>query len=142
MTSSGAAESPSSPADLDEFTRRLTPDDARVLVDLLKLAVATRAGADGCDALSHVLMALGQSWGAVAEMLLELCVTELEDVASDTETGRNSAQPVVQESPHPYADDTAISDSIRIPGLLSHSQLRISFCNLCYYDCMLSVLQC
>ena len=49
-------------------------------------------------------------------MILELCVTELEDVASDTETGRNAAQPVVQESPHPYTDDTSLSGHVRIQG--------------------------
>lgn len=52
----------------------------------------------------------------VAEMLLELCVTELEDVAEDTETVRNMALPVVQESPHPYTDDMCITGTVRIPG--------------------------
>jgi E3 ubiquitin-protein ligase HERC2 len=52
----------------------------------------------------------------VAEMLFELCVTELEDVAADKEVVRSVAQPVMQESPHPYTDDTAISGSVRIPG--------------------------
>lgn len=49
-------------------------------------------------------------------MLLELCVTELEDVASDRESGRIMAQPVVQESPHPYTDDTSLNNHIKIPG--------------------------
>ena len=35
-------------------------------------------------------------------MLLELCVTELEDVATDTERFKGVPQPVTQESPHPY----------------------------------------
>ena len=52
----------------------------------------------------------------VAEMVLELCVTELEDVAADTESGRNAAQPVVQESAHPYTDDTSLSGHVKIPG--------------------------
>ena len=51
-------------------------------------------------------------------MILELCVTELEDVASDTETGRNSAQPVTQESPHPYTDNASLSDTVKIPGMV------------------------
>jgi E3 ubiquitin-protein ligase HERC2 len=45
-------------------------------------------------------------------MLLELCVTELEDVASDREMGRVAAKPVVQESAHPYTDDTSIKKSL------------------------------
>ena len=50
-------------------------------------------------------------------MLLELCVTELEDVAIDTESGRNMAQPIVQESPHPYTDDCSQSGTVKIAGM-------------------------
>lgn len=49
-------------------------------------------------------------------MLLELCVTELEDVATDSQSGRLSSQPVVLESGHPYTDDTSISGTVKIPG--------------------------
>ena len=49
-------------------------------------------------------------------MLLELCVTELEDVASDREIGRVAAKPVVQESAHPYTDDTSLTGQVKIPG--------------------------
>ena len=52
-------------ADLDDFTARLTPDDARVLVDLLKLAVACRVHKGGKAALSHVLTALAKSYPQV-----------------------------------------------------------------------------
>ena len=54
----------------------------------------------------------------VAEMVLELCVTELEDVATDTESGRSTAQPIVQESLHPYTDDTSQLGHVKIPGQL------------------------
>lgn len=50
-------------------------------------------------------------------MLLELCVTELEDVASDRESGRSLAQPIVQESPHPYTDDTSLNGHVKIQGI-------------------------
>lgn len=40
---------------LDEFTRKLSEDDARVLVDLLKLAVAGRAGPRAAPAITKVL---------------------------------------------------------------------------------------
>lgn len=50
-------------------------------------------------------------------MLLELCVTELEDVASDSQSGRLSSQPVVVESSHPYTDDTSSSGTVKIPGV-------------------------
>jgi E3 ubiquitin-protein ligase HERC2 len=45
---------------LDEFTGILGREDARLLVELLKLAVATRAGECGKDVLSRVLRALAQ----------------------------------------------------------------------------------
>lgn len=50
-------------------------------------------------------------------MLLELCVTELEDVATDSQSGRLSSQPVVVESSHPYTDDTSSSGTVKIPGI-------------------------
>ena len=46
---------------------------------------------------------------------MELCVTELEDVASDRVCGR-LPQPVIQESPHPYSDDASLSGTVKIPG--------------------------
>lgn len=52
-------------SDLDEFTRSLNADDARILVDLLKLAVAQRAGEKARKTLSHILMALGKSYSQV-----------------------------------------------------------------------------
>ena len=51
-------------------------------------------------------------------MLLELCVTELEDVATDSQSGRLSSQPVVVESSHPYTDDTSSSGTVKIPGIV------------------------
>ncbi|KAL5011340.1 hypothetical protein ScPMuIL_009891 [Solemya velum] len=116
------------PPGLDEFTVRLTADDSRVLVDLLKLSVASRVGENGRETLSRVLMCLGKVNPTVAEMLLELCVTELEDVASDRESGRVMAQPVVQESPHPYTDDTSLNNHIKIPGA---EALRVEFDRRC-----------
>lgn len=56
----------------------------------------------------------------VADMLLELCVTELEDVATDSQSGRLSSQPVVVESSHPYTDDTSSSGTVKIPGTHGH----------------------
>ena len=52
----------------------------------------------------------------VKEMLIELCVAELEDVANDVTTTTNTSQPVVQESSHPYTDDVTLRGHVRIPG--------------------------
>jgi E3 ubiquitin-protein ligase HERC2 len=49
-------------------------------------------------------------------MLLELCVTELEDVALNTHSIHLAPQPVVQESSHPYTDDATLSGHVKIPG--------------------------
>ncbi|KAJ8297784.1 hypothetical protein KUTeg_024315 [Tegillarca granosa] len=113
---------------LDEFTSSITVEDARVLVDLLKLSVAKRVGERGKETLSEVLTCVGKANQSIAEMLLELCVTELEDVASDRESGRSMAQPVVQESPHPYTDDTSLVGHVKIPGC---EALRVEFDRRC-----------
>ncbi|MGH0142689.1 UNVERIFIED_CONTAM: hypothetical protein FKN15_076572 [Acipenser sinensis] len=116
------------PQYLDEFTSLLVPDDTRVLVDLLKLAVSARSGEKGKQVLSAVLSGMGTAYPQVADMLLELCVTELEDVASDSQSGRLSAQPVVVESSHPYTDDTSTSGTVKIPGA---EGLRVEFDRQC-----------
>ncbi|XP_077153037.1 E3 ubiquitin-protein ligase HERC2 isoform X1 [Ranitomeya variabilis] len=116
------------PQCLDEFTSLLVPDDTRVLVDLLKLAVSNRAGEKGKEVLSAVLSGMGTAYPQVADMLLELCVTELEDVATDSQSGRLSSQPVVVESSHPYTDDTSTSGTVKIPGA---EGLRVEFDRQC-----------
>ncbi|XP_019484450.1 PREDICTED: E3 ubiquitin-protein ligase HERC2 [Hipposideros armiger] len=116
------------PQSLDEFTSLLVSDDTRVLVDLLKLSVCGRAGDKGRDVLSAVLSGMGTAYPQVADMLLELCVTELEDVATDSQSGRLSSQPVVVESSHPYTDDTSSSGTVKIPGA---EGLRVEFDRQC-----------
>ena len=61
-----------------------------------------RCSAQSRESLSHVLSALGAINPSIGDMLLELCVTELEDVATDTERFKGVPQPVTQESLHPY----------------------------------------
>ena len=46
---------------IDDFTINLAHDDARLLVELLKLAVADRAGENGKEVLSEVLRALAET---------------------------------------------------------------------------------
>lgn len=68
--------------------------------------------------------ALSKSQPAVAEMLLELCVTELEDVAANMDFVRTLPAPVVQESSHPYSDNSFNTGRVKIPGA---EQLRVEF---------------
>ena len=49
------------PSELDNFTQLLTVEDARVMVDLLKLAVANRVGEKGKETLAAVLTAMGKA---------------------------------------------------------------------------------
>ena len=53
-------------------------------------------------------LAMGTVNSTIGEMLLELCVTELEDTASSTHTLSYTPRPVVQESSHPYIDDVTL----------------------------------
>ena len=69
VTNTGDTQTVVAQPDLDEFTRSLSADDARVLVDLLKLAVAQRAGDKSRRTLSQILMALGKSYPQVGRML-------------------------------------------------------------------------
>ena len=62
--------------------------------------------------------ALAEKQSSVAEMLLEFCVTELEDVAADMETIRSLPSPVVQESSHPYSDNSSLNGRVKIPGMV------------------------
>lgn len=62
------------------------------------------------------LIGLARENPVVSGMLTELCVTELEDAASDTEAMRSVPQPVVQESSHPYTDDVTLTGVVKIPG--------------------------
>ena len=55
------------PQYLDEFTSLLVPDDTRVLVDLLKLAVSVRAGDKGREVLSAVLSGMGTAYPQVCD---------------------------------------------------------------------------
>ena len=115
-------------AGADEFTRMFSQDDIRMLVDLLKLAVAGRCNEKAREAVASLLQNMGGGITGIAEMLLELSVTELEDVASNTDTSRAPPQPVIQESLHPYTDDANMSGHVRIPGA---EALRIEFDRQC-----------
>ncbi|XP_044262446.1 E3 ubiquitin-protein ligase HERC2 isoform X2 [Tribolium madens] len=116
-------------AGLDEFTSLLTENDARLLVDLLKLAVADRIEDDQSkEILSTVLITLGSSNKSIGAMLLELCVTELEDTANSTQSLSSTPHPVVQESSHPYIDDITLRGHVRLPGA---DALRVEFDRRC-----------
>lgn len=59
------------PQYLDEFTSLLVPDDTRVMVDLLKLAVSCRSGEKGREVLSAVLSGMGTAYPQVIYPILQ-----------------------------------------------------------------------
>lgn len=59
---------------------------------------------------------MGASSSSVADMLLELCVTELEDAAMNTHSLQLKPQPVIQESSHPYINGVSLKGHVKIPG--------------------------
>lgn len=59
------------PQYLDEFTSLLVPDDTRVMVDLLKLAVSCRSGEKGREVLSAVLSGMGTAYPQVITSILQ-----------------------------------------------------------------------
>ena len=58
---SGGVSRTSFTEEFGEFTTSLGHDDSRLLVELLKLAVADRAGENGKEVLSGVLRALAET---------------------------------------------------------------------------------
>ncbi|XP_073987726.1 E3 ubiquitin-protein ligase HERC2 isoform X1 [Rhodnius prolixus] len=100
----------------DDFTALLGLNEARMLVDLLKLAVVNRAGDNAKETLTSVLIGIAKNQSTAASMLLELCVTELEDVALNNNNLISVPMPVVQESIHPYIDDVSLSGTVKIAG--------------------------
>ncbi|CAH1128754.1 unnamed protein product [Ceutorhynchus assimilis] len=114
---------------LDEFTSLLSENDSRLIVDLLKLAVAERIEDEQAkEILSTILITMGSANPAIGAMLLELCVTELEDTTNSTQPYSSTPHPVVQESNHPYFDDIKLSGHVRLPGA---EALRVEFDRRC-----------
>ncbi|XP_074029211.1 E3 ubiquitin-protein ligase HERC2 [Leptinotarsa decemlineata] len=114
---------------LDDFTSLLNENDARLLVDLLKLSVADRIeDVQAKDILSSVLITMGSTNSDIGAMLLELCVTELEDTTNSTQNLCTTPHPVVQESSHPYVDDVTLRGHVRLPGA---DALRVEFDRRC-----------
>lgn len=75
---------------------------------------------------------MATSQPSVAGMLLELCVTELEDVALNNNNINATSIPVIQESSHPYTDDVALSGHVKIPGKLSSLLLFLFEASHCW----------
>ena len=49
-------------------------------------------------------------------MLMELYITDLEDIAASAESTNNVPKPITVESTHPYADESFTNGRVKIPG--------------------------
>ncbi|RWS12697.1 E3 ubiquitin-protein ligase HERC2-like protein [Dinothrombium tinctorium] len=110
------------------ITRCMRLEDVQTLVHLLKLAIFGRVkcAVNAVDVFSSVLEAMCEQSPSVKDMLIDLCITELEDLASDNYNF--TPAPVVQESAHPYPDDTFETGHVKIVGAKS---LRVQFDRQC-----------
>lgn len=113
---------------LDDFGTLLQEPEAKSLVELLKLAVCGRCGPPStAQTIAETLISLS-SQPAIAAMLLETCITELEDLCTSRHCLGKLPKPVMQESSHPYVDNMNISGTVRIPGA---EMLRLEFDSQC-----------
>ncbi|XP_019845780.2 probable E3 ubiquitin-protein ligase HERC2 [Bactrocera dorsalis] len=114
---------------LDDFTSLLGEAEAKSLVELLKLSVAGRTGPlSTAQTISDTLTALGSNSPTIGAMLLETCITELEDLCTSRYSLGKVPKPVMRESSHPYVDNMTIVGQVKIPGAES---LRIEFDSQC-----------
>lgn len=68
---------------LDDFTSLFGEAEARNLLELLKLSVSGRAGPScNVQTIANTLIALGANSVNIGNMVLETCVTELEDLCT------------------------------------------------------------
>lgn len=114
---------------LDEFTSLLGETEARHLIELLKLSVAGRTGcASTRQTIANTLVALAMNMPSITNMMLETCITELEDLCTSRHFLGKMPKPVVQETSHPYIDDVTLVGHVRIPGA---EALRLEFDSQC-----------
>ncbi|KAH8340486.1 hypothetical protein KR067_012484, partial [Drosophila pandora] len=114
---------------LDDFGGLLGEPEAKSLVELLKLAVCGRCGPPStAQTIAETLISLGAGSPGVAAMLLETCITELEDLCTSRHCLGKLPKPVMQESSHPYVDNVNVTGAVRIPGA---EMLRLEFDSQC-----------
>ncbi|XP_020805471.1 probable E3 ubiquitin-protein ligase HERC2 [Drosophila serrata] len=114
---------------LEDFGGLLGEPEAKSLVELLKLAVCGRCGPPStAQTIAETLISLGAGAPPVAAMLLETCITELEDLCTSRHCLGKLPKPVMQESSHPYVDNVNVTGVVRIPGA---EMLRLEFDSQC-----------
>lgn len=110
---------------LDDFLVLFGETEARNLLELLKLSVCGRVPGSQANAetIASTLIELGMNMSSIGNMIIETCISELEDLTS-RHCIEKTPKPVVQESSHPYVDDITLVGNVKISGAES---LRIEF---------------
>lgn len=114
---------------LDDFTTLLGESEAKGLIELLKLGVNGRCGSNSSsETVASTLIALGVHSPSIGVMILETCITELEDLCTSRHFLGKMPRPIVQETTHPYIDDITLVGHVRIPNA---EALRLEFDQQC-----------
>lgn len=114
---------------LDDFTTLLGESEAKNLIELLKLSVNGRTeNISSAQTLANTLVAMGLNSQTICVMILETCITELEDLCTSRNFLGKIPRPIVQETSHPYIDNITLCGHVRMPKA---EALRLEFDQLC-----------
>lgn len=114
---------------LDDFTTLLGETEAKNLVELLKLSVNGRTEQiSSAQTIANTLIAMGLNSPSICVMILETCITELEDLCTSRNFLGKIPRPVVQETSHPYIDNIVLVGHVRMPKA---EALRLEFDQQC-----------
>lgn len=129
MTQADEIINENSCSEVDEFAVLFGEPEAKSLIELLKLSVNGRSGSvHSAKTLANTLIAMGMSNPAICIMILETCITELEDLCTSRHFLGKLPKPVLQETSHPYIDDITLVGHVRIPNA---EALRLEFDHQC-----------
>lgn len=114
---------------LDDFTTLLGESEAKNLIELLKLSVNGRTDTmTSAQTIANTLIALGINSPSICIMILETCITELEDLCTSRNFLGKIPRPIVQETSHPYIDNITLVGHVRMPKA---EALRLEFDQQC-----------
>lgn len=110
---------------LDDFTSLLGESEAKNLIELLKLNVNGRTESiSSAQTLANTLVAMGLNSQSICVMILETCITELEDLCTSRNFLGKMPKSICQETSHPYIDNITLVSHVRIPKA---EALRLEF---------------
>ncbi|XP_050428032.1 E3 ubiquitin-protein ligase HERC2 [Adelges cooleyi] len=104
---------------IDGFLSTLDEKDIRLLLDLSKLAFVHRLGPNADRVFINTFIAFIHS-NMHIQLLLEYCMSEIEAIYTHCSfLVSPPSKHMVQESPHPYQDDSYLSGYVSIPGAIA-----------------------